>query len=339
MKISKSGIALATLALSVVSLQAMAETPCTMVAGGTGVNGKEMAIAKIDGYKIEFSPSVSIGTVIHRNPISVTSLLVRAACPGGVQNVVNKSPLVEEGGPYNTYATTVRGVGVRMRYQYQDMWWPQVIPQPGNEISWNRDPLIIEFVKTGPITAKGSLEGELAGIYLRNGSFQMVSIQIAGKIEINPRVPSCTVDRGDIPVDLSGGGPLARSLFTGEGSVSPERKFSIDLTCTGGDPDTSTNVHVTITDASRHDNTSNLLSLDSTSSASGVAIQVLRNDMPISFGPDSNAAGTTNQWKAGTVMQGTTQFSIPLSARYIQVDPTVKAGTANASATFTMSYQ
>ena len=56
-------------------------------------------------------------------------------------------------------------------------------------------------------------------------------------------------------------------------------------------------------------------------------------------GPDSSAPENLNQWKAGAVSVGTSAFEIPLSAQYIQTTDTVTEGTANARATFTMSYQ
>ncbi|KWA02548.1 adhesin [Burkholderia cepacia] len=127
--------------------------------------------------------------------------------------------------------------------------------------------------------------------------------------------------------------------FSGVGSTSPERDFSIRLNCTGGDPDTSTNAYVTLTDQTNNGNRSNQLSLTKDSTAKGVKVQILKAGKLLSYGPDSSAVGNPNQWKAGNIPRGISSFEIPLTARYIQTESSVKGGTANAVATFTMSYQ
>ncbi|MBJ9755635.1 type 1 fimbrial protein [Burkholderia cepacia] len=198
--------------------------------------------------------------------------------------------------------------------------------------------LIIEFVKVGPITAAGTLKGELAGSYV-NGTIQYRSIRIQGGIEIKPKVPTCSVATKQIAVKMSPtGNDFSSKDFSGVGSTTPERDFSIQLNCTGGDLGTSTNAYVTLTDNSNSGNRSNRLSLTPNSEASGVAVQILRNGSPLNFGPDSSDASNPNQWKAGNIPQGQGVFTIPLTARYIQTG-TLKGGTANAVATFTMSYQ
>lgn len=57
----------------------------------------------------------------------------------------------------------------------------------------------------------------------------------------------------------------------------------------------------------------------------------------VSFGPDSSVAGNTNQWLVGNAISG--QMNIPLTVKYVQTAQTIKAGTVNGVATFTMSYQ
>jgi len=49
--------------------------------------------------------------------------------------------------------------------------------------------------------------------------------------------------------------------------------------------------------------------------------------------------GNLNQWKAGNVSYGTGTFEVPMSARYVQTSDSVTEGSANARATFTLSYQ
>ena len=47
----------------------------------------------------------------------------------------------------------------------------------------------------------------------------------------------------------------------------------------------------------------------------------------------------TNQWRAGTIKQGQARFAISQQARYVQTAARITTGSANANATFTMSYQ
>ncbi|MDW9250284.1 fimbrial family protein [Burkholderia cepacia] len=95
---------------------------------------------------------------------------------------------------------------------------------------------------------------------------------------------------------------------------------------------------MTLTDQTNNLNQSNQLSLTKDSTAAGLKVQILKDGKPLSYGPDSNETGNVNQWKAGNIPEGQSTFSIPLTARYIQTG-TVKGGTANAVATFTMNYQ
>nr|WP_196492920.1 fimbrial protein [Burkholderia stagnalis] len=193
----------------------------------------------------------------------------------------------------------------------------------------------IELVKIGPITAGGVITGEVLGAFAGPGnSFQAVSFRIGGGIVVRPQVPTCRVTTPEITVPL---GNMPASTFTGIGSVSPSRPFNIVLQCSGGETGTVTNVYTTLTDHTNPGNVSDTLSLAQDSGATGIGIQVLNGNTVIKYGPDSSAAGNTNQWKAGEAGNGT--FTIPLTARYVQTAPKITPGTANGLATFTMSYQ
>ncbi|OMG72838.1 hypothetical protein BW685_14230 [Burkholderia ubonensis] len=117
------------------------------------------------------------------------------------------------------------------------------------------------------------------------------------------------------------------------GSTAGDTKFSIDLhSCTIG-----TSVSLTLTDITNPGNTSNVLSLNKSSSAKGIGYQILYDSSPVSFGPDSAAAGTKNQWSLGKTTSE--DVSIPLTARYLRTSNTVVPGAATGQASFTMSYQ
>lgn len=298
------------------------------------------AIYYIDGYATpEFNPSVPIGTVIDSRTIPAQGGEAVIQCGSGIQNTFH-GRLTETAEPvYNTYPTTVSGVGVRIRFESSGSWFPLEGNSNGVFVNVSSSVLVVEFVKIGPVTAAGKLQGEIAGSWIKNKLAQYRSIRIRGAIEIKPKVPTCSVGTKNIAVQMNPTGNSFTSRdFGGVGGTTPERDFSIQLNCSGGDQGTSTNAYVTLTDNSNNGNRSNLLSLTPTSKATGVAVQILKDGKPLSFGPDSSSAGNPNQWKAGNIPEGQGVFTIPLTARYIQTG-TLKGGTANAVATFTMSYQ
>ncbi len=250
-------------------------------------------------------------------------------------------------GAYNTYSTPIAGVGYRISFADwipgPPGWWPFTAvgdaygwSSMNTNASYSSYSMILQLVKTGPITAGGALSGEVGGTYM-DGSYQLMSLQVAGVIPIEPQVPSCTVTTPTLTVPL---GTVPANTFTTIGSVSAATPpFNIQLQCSGGEAGTVTNVYMTLTDAANPGNTSNVLPLTPGSlAASGVGIQVLNGSTVLGFGPDASTAGNTNKWLVqGSMGNGT--LNIPLSARYIKTADTVTPGQANSVATFTMSYQ
>ncbi|WP_196492673.1 fimbrial protein [Burkholderia stagnalis] len=257
----------------------------------------------------------------------------------GTRPVVGVTP---DGG--NIYATGISGIGMRLQQAYQNPvawsygYWAKdqhFGTQKSGELDSAYSATYIELVKIGPITAGGVITGEVGGMFPGPGNtYQAISFRIGGGVTVRPQVPTCRVTTPAITVPL---GSMPASTFTGVGSVSPSKPFNIVLQCSGGETGTVTNVYTTLTDHTNPGNVSDTLSLASDATATGIGIQVLNGSTVIKYGPDSSAAGNTNQWKAGTTGNGT--FTIPLTARYIQTAPKVTPGTADGLATFTMSYQ
>lgn len=134
-------------------------------------------------------------------------------------------------------------------------------------------------------------------------------------------------------------GAVSSRTFTGVGSTSdwgPD--FTIGVNCSG----VAAKVFMVLSDAQNNANTSSTLPLSSSSTAAGVGLQIQRKNgsAPISFGPDSSLAGTTNQFPVFTSDGSATgPTALVFAARYIQTNATITPGTANGLATFTMSYQ
>lgn len=81
------------------------------------------------------------------------------------------------------------------------------------------------------------------------------------------------------------------------------------------------------------------LTLTTSSEARGIGYQLLFNDRPVSYGPDSAKAGATNQFHITDVGRDKTTVEIGLKVLYVQTKDTISPGTADAVATVTFSYQ
>ena len=309
--------------------------PCTVKADGQPVDYLRVDLPAWDSDT--FDPNAPDGTVIfsRRGQASGPSGIV--SCPGSLGNGTyagNGSV-----GAFNTYATPVSGIGVRIRGGVNaSSWWPQSYywSNNSNPFTGGGD-FTVELVKTGRITAAGSLTGEIGTTTLVDQQNQVIRrIFINGSLPIRPLVPTCKVTTPSIAVPL---GSIPTYVLKAVGTTTELRPFEIRLQCSGGNQGTSTRMYFTMTDASNASNRSGVLSLSSNAKAKGVGIQILRgtNDSVVSYGPDSSQSNNPNQWFIGEY--GNNTVTIPFKARYIQTAAQVTPGAANGLATFTMSYQ
>lgn len=140
---------------------------------------------------------------------------------------------------------------------------------------------------------------------------------------------TCQVTNSAIAVTLP---PVSAQSLAVAGRTAGTTRFAIPLNCSGA----NAAVYVTLTDATAPANTTALLSLKPASTADNVKLRILKSDgSVVSYGPESAVAGAANQWLVGPA-SGTT--GIPLSAQYYATGAAT-AGTVQAGALFTMSYQ
>jgi type 1 fimbria pilin len=330
-------LALCAAAAALTSLPVAALAKCTIVLN----NGKTVDVQELSFPAFTpavFNPEVADGTVLYESTGAASGEGATARC----DSVVGKRQY-DGVGTYNpthkTYPTPISGIGYRIRGGINiKEWWPQ-----SDNYIVNNSPLggggdfTIQLVKTGPITAAGTLSG-LVGTttFVDQGNQVVRKLLFTGGLPIKPSVPTCKIKETAISVPLG----FVTQLTLNKDGASPYKPFSIDLTCAGGTTGTSTKMYITLSDATKPDNRSGLLSLSSTGSgaAKGVAVEIRRpDDSVVSFGPDSAASGNPNQWFIGQF--GNTNVSIPLKARYVKTQSTITNGEANAKATFTMSYQ
>lgn len=285
-----------------------------------------------------FDPNIKEGTVIFSSSGTSTGTGGSATCDSTVGIVGYFGSTATAPGKYSTYPTPVAGVGVRIRGGINGTeWWPQMTTGTG---TWyglaGASDFTVELVKTGDITASGVLSGEIGFTYIVGHEKLIRSVVTNGAINIIPKVPTCDVSKKDIDVQL---GKVTLGEMKGVGATSSPKSFEVSLKCSGGNPGTTTRVFMTLTDSANSANQTDTLSLAPGSEAKGIGIQILRgsNDTLVSYGPDSAAVGNPNQWEVGRYGNG--EVSIPFKARYVRTSSTVVPGTANGTATFTMSYQ
>lgn len=139
------------------------------------------------------------------------------------------------------------------------------------------------------------------------------------------RTVACSVTNNTISVPM---GDVKNTVFSGAGSTSSATDFSIALNC---DASTNVNVNIQAGSAGAVDASKGVLALDKTGAgdATGVGVQVLYNNAPVSLG--------TRFRVATTAADGA--YAVPLQARYYQTAQALTPGQANANATFTMTYQ
>lgn len=301
----------------------------------------------------EFNPdAIRVGQAIHkqrlvariinkRGPIAITTCdpSIGSFYISGISNALP---------PYFTYPSSIPNIGIRLRdvsgsllpssagfspASYSLRWPPDESPR----YIYN-----IELIKIGDIVTGGMLTGAYAQIDIAiPGRQRLIEFRFGSPVPVIPRIPTCKTTTPTVNVDL---GSTPTTSFNGVGSGAPPKPFKIALSCAGGATGTSTNAHVTLTDANTPGNISTTLSLANgstpgRSTASGIGIEILNKGQPLGFGPDSSQAGNTNQWFVGSISQGQTILEIPLEARYVQTAPSISPGSANARATFTFSYQ
>ncbi|TFY87548.1 type 1 fimbrial protein [Pseudomonas kairouanensis] len=237
------------------------------------------------------------------------------------------------------YRSGVTGVGIGMVVQDRDggpfygvsgITTLRAHVNPGMR-SWGVRGRVYFFV-TGVIQG-GMIPASTLGSFNVYTASATHDIALGNTLISPPRKPTCMVSTPSLTMGL---GEISARAFRGVGSVAGATTDTITLQCAGG-TGASVDVLVTLTDQTAPANRSDRLTLTGTSTASGVALQLLHGAQLLSYGEDSSAVGNLNQWAAGSADNG--MFQIALTARYVQTLPVIKPGSANGVATFTLSYR
>ncbi|MBH3428902.1 fimbrial protein [Pseudomonas alkylphenolica] len=220
----------------------------------------------------------------------------------------------------NAYITSVPGVGVIVEITEGSVTGFMSIDQPLPIGKVSIDKVKLTLVKISNERPEGQLNPTSDILFHVLNSLGRTEF-MRGKLGSNYfRTTACDVRSTRINVPM---GTTDRDEFTGVGSVTNPVEFSIPMSCFAG-----TKVKYKI-DATQLPGVPGVMSLNPiTNSATGVAIKLTRNDAPVNFGVETEA-GTTS-------ING--NFDVEFNAQYYQTSPRIKAGRANGTATFTMTY-
>ncbi|WP_312742087.1 MULTISPECIES: fimbrial protein [Enterobacteriaceae] len=182
----------------------------------------------------------------------------------------------------------------------------------------------LTFYKTAQTTGSGMVNSTNVGASILNDGGTWRSDSVLSMNSFNVTTTACSVTNAAVKVPL---GNVLSTAFTGAGSTTADKNFTIDLDC-----DASTRVNLTLEGAQDSSGAAGVLALTQATTgatASGVGVQVLYNNTPVTFGSMFNV-GTAATKGA---------YAIPLTARYYQTTEKVTGGQANSLATFTITYQ
>lgn len=274
-----------------------------------------------------------VGTVLATSSALISAQGISGSC------LVTATFLSTSPASGNTFTTGVSGIGVNLYYQ-NGATRTQITPGVGLSLPQGMNgpgaiaTVQAELVVTGPV-GSGTLNAlPTVGVsFLAAGlgcgvlSLGNVSLPVTATSGTVTAI-SCTVGNPAIAVNLP---PVSAQNLGSTGRTAGATRFTIPLSCTSG-----ADVYVTLTDQTAPANTTSLLTLKPASTAGNVKLQILRSGgTAVSYGPESAAAGTTNQWLVGPSASTT---GIPPSAQYYATG-TATAGTVQATALFTLSYQ
>ncbi|AZD67412.1 Pilin (type 1 fimbria component protein) [Pseudomonas chlororaphis] len=226
----------------------------------------------------------------------------------------------------NVYSTNVAGVGLLLEYTYNGTTYPLPIAPSS---TWNYPAGTTRHIGSYKASLIKTSVGSTGGGNLTLGTLVFDNVDTLRVFElnltgINTIVPvACSVTNTAINVPM---GNVQRSTFTGVGYEGNPVQFLIPLNCDAG-----TRVNFRIDATSDSSGVPGVMAINSSSTgnaASGVGIKITRNGSAVAFGTTVPVGVTANSGA----------YNIPFVAQYYQTSNAVKAGQANGTATFTMTY-
>ncbi|MGR7498083.1 fimbrial protein [Klebsiella aerogenes] len=248
-----------------------------------------------------------------------------------------------DGLTYTVFETGVQGIGfiIGLKDSNANNFIPlqdgivQTYPADGTSgyapaLGWTAK---ITYVKTNVPLKTGEYvipEIEAAILSATNNSSTANAKVIINATNISVTAHGCTVNTPSANIDL---GTIDVASLSTVGSTTRSGSFDVSLTC-----DSALWLKAVVTDQSNPNNTSNIVSLTSDSTASGVGVQFYYNGTgPLALGPDSSVSTTLNQFPVSLII-GAGTVSFPFQVKFVRTGNIVP-GIANSLASITFSYQ
>ncbi|WP_170870465.1 fimbrial protein [Pantoea sp. 1.19] len=257
----------------------------------------------------------------YSNPIIVTAINTSAAAP--VDVVANGYPTSAG----RVFPTNIPGVGVLTRIKTfgnikDSLFFPLNQQVPAGSYTYTPT-LGVLLVKIGDIEPGTHVVKGKSSLTTLNNTF------LTSDFSITLTAESCTVANAGAVTSVPMGNVSISTLHP----TSKPQRFQIPLTncATGSSLNNIVNVTFTPVNGSTIvDAVNGITGLDSTSTAKGVGVQILREDGVTAF-----PLGTATP--AGAITRGETVLNF--YARYIKTADSPQAGRANAKVNFTVSYK
>ncbi len=301
----------------------------------TPLNGWQNKIFNITIPKVVIPRNTPIGATLFSQVVNFpSSQYIFTNCPGGKTELyaLFRNGWAPDGS--GIAPTNLPGIGIKITdfsnaqaatYYRADSSVASKTLYPFNEsdkFSWSgSDGFSIQLVKTGP-TSTGSLStGIVAGLLLKN-LYWMTAIQIVDGGNFS-NAAGCTVISKSLAVPL---GSFKRGEFSGVGSSTKASNVNIDVDCSA-----FTNISMTLNATADSSSAPGVIAIDpiaGVATAKGIGIQLLVFNKPVLVGSPFSVGRAT--------VTGVNR--VVLTARYYQTKSTVTAGQANATATFTLTY-
>jgi type 1 fimbria pilin len=263
----------------------------------------------------DWSNGLVIGEVVFSQPYKVAE-----NCSGDYQMTKSPNTSVYPASTSTIFKSGVEGVGLRITIGNTTLsaGTNQTSATGDGSTPINLQDIDVEIIKTGKIVPGALTPGKLASVEIKDskGAKQVLTVNIGS---INIKEAACEITGSStIPVSM---GKVNKTDFTGKNSALTPVNVQIPLQCNAG-----SRVNVLFDAKSSLGN--GIIDLTA-GGAEGVGIQLKLNNTPVVF---NNTLFVATAGEQGA-------FNIPLTAAYIQTTDTIKPGTANAVANFTVTYE
>lgn len=299
--------------------------------------------------RILIQPSLAIGDRIALLTHNINRVNSYGRCfDNGIMYGAFTRSMTPVSGMSNVYATDVAGVGIRLYREAGKVsnFYPYSLnfnnpPGIATNLDLNEGYFQVELIKTATTTGSGPIAsaGPFTTYYADGSGISrpILTSSLSG-IGITIVTSTCEVDAGSKNIAVNFGS-VSSNTFKGLGSKGPERDFTINLICHGGNVAEANQGQVSVRIDGTQDSSgqSGVLAITSASdAASNVGIELVDlltgSERQVVFGQAITLGRTT--------INASSTLSLPMRARYIQTQTgKVGPGAAKGTATFTIEYQ